>query len=847
MMLAGACFAGNRQAPAPAGMSPSQQASAALVAPPPGPAEQLYLQLRNVGLDGQRVFQIREASLDRGTVHISLEDGKIGFTQDVAGRVTGAFFEGDGEILLMPPNKTERASMALFTGAAILEEQFTTAYFRFNDDTYAELKPFMRPADDPSAFVDEWNDTARNLAVSDALRLLLSFSKLLPVTGEESAGIPPANFEGDRLLHARMQGERLGTFDVNFDTRAAEQVWVGGTRIFEGKDYYNVWTSFALPTPEKSAGAGGTAEELSPYAVRVAGYRIRAEVKPPTELSAEADLQMEVLQGGERTVLFELSRFLEIDHVVVDGHSLEFIHNPAIEGTQLSRRGNDLVAVVFPQPLRKGQRLELEFAYHGNVLSDAGGGLMYVGARGIWYPNRGLEMANFDMEFRYPANWTLVATGKSVDTTPNSSAVAGEEVGRWVSERPIPFAGFNLGKYSHAEARAGEVKVETYAAATVERNFPQMAVRPAMPPSAPNPPFVRPPPFPETLAPPPSPARTAPSVSETAARAITSFAQWYGPFPYSHLSLTQMPGHISQGWPELVFLSSYVFLTPEEQAGLQMDSLDRILSRGVIAHESAHQWWGDLVGWDSYRDQWAMEGLAEYSSLLLLEKQDPAQFRAVLEKYRSNLLEKGKNGKAIMEAGPVTLGSRLSSSEFPAGYETVAYQRGAWLYHMLHTMLLDGERKRGARGTEGGTPEDPFLRALRRLRERYQGKAITTRAMLHAFEEDLPPVLRYEGRQSLDWFYDTWVNGIAIPRLELQGVKYTERGGSTLVSGTILQKDASSDLVTSVPVFAVVRGKNVFLSRVFADGESSDFRLNAPAYTRKVVLDPEGTLLTRNR
>ena len=98
-------------------------------APADKPAESLYLQLGEVGLDPTRVYQVRGAALNRGAVQISLDDGTIGFTQDVMGRITGAFFEGDGEILLVPPNAVERSSMSLFTGMAILEERFATAYF----------------------------------------------------------------------------------------------------------------------------------------------------------------------------------------------------------------------------------------------------------------------------------------------------------------------------------------------------------------------------------------------------------------------------------------------------------------------------------------------------------------------------------------------------------------------------------------------------------------------------------------------------------------------------------------------------------------------------------------------
>ena len=175
-------------------------------------AENLYLQLGSVGLHKSRIYKAREVSFDRGGFHITLEDGTIAFTEDVMGRVTGAFFEGDGEVLLVPPDRVERASMALFTGAAILEETFVTAYFRFNDDTFARLQPTLIPAEDPQAFVSQWNETARNLAQTDALRLLLSFSRFLPAAGD--SGRNSESDSSDRLLHVRLQGRRLGIFDL---------------------------------------------------------------------------------------------------------------------------------------------------------------------------------------------------------------------------------------------------------------------------------------------------------------------------------------------------------------------------------------------------------------------------------------------------------------------------------------------------------------------------------------------------------------------------------------------------------------------------------------------------------
>ena len=89
-------------------------------------------------------------------IHITLDDGAIAFTKDVLGKITGAFFEGDGEVLLAPATEVERKQMSLFTGMAILEERFSTAYFRFNDNTAADLQPGLRAPDDAADFIAHW-------------------------------------------------------------------------------------------------------------------------------------------------------------------------------------------------------------------------------------------------------------------------------------------------------------------------------------------------------------------------------------------------------------------------------------------------------------------------------------------------------------------------------------------------------------------------------------------------------------------------------------------------------------------------------------------------------------------
>jgi peptidase M1-like protein len=808
------------------------------------PAQAFYLKLRSVGLDKAQVYKIREASLDRAQLHISLDDGTIAFTEAVDGHITGAFYQGYGEVLLMPPNQAERASMSLFTGSAILEETFSDAYFRFNDDVFAELQPYLRAADDPAGFVTLWGSTAQNLAQEDALRLLLSYSECLPGSGGTKT--KPT----DRMLHAYVQGNKVGAFDLRYDSLLQEQVAAGQHRHVDGEDYYDMWTSFTVPAPPGSAPLSERSKDDEPsgFDFDINNFKIDARIKPVKELDATATLTVVARQRTRRVLFFELSRLLRVSEVLADGKPIEFIHNQAVEGSHLAKQGNDAIAVILPEPLEKGHKLELIFKYSGSVLSEAANGLLYVGDHGTWYPNRGFAMAAFNLEFRYPAGWTLVATGHQTQI----KAAGGEQSSKWQTDRPVPVAGFNLGKYSQNVNRTGAVTVSTYATVNVERGFPgttnlaDSAIPPVPDPGSAVPrgglrsfPLISIPPI-------PSPAVNTQAVGAASAKAIEFYQRYFGPYPYDELNITQMPGAVSQGWPGLIFLSTYSFLTPQEKTKLQPDPVRRVLSDQVIAHETAHQWWGDLVNWSGYRDQWMMEALANYSSMMLLESQDPVKFRRAMISYRDELLAKGPKGTPLMDAGPVTLGFRLSSSQFPGAYQPICYGRGTWLLHMLRNMMRDAQSK-GSSVSSRKMEDEPFLRALRKLRKGYEDKAVSTAELMHIFETELPPSLWYEGHKSLDWFYEGWINGNAIPVFDLKDVKFSEKEQSktTLVTGTLIQDQAPDTLVTAVPVYASIAGKNIFLKRIFAEGKETQFRISAPAGTRKLVIDPEQTLLSR--
>ena len=345
-------------------------------------AAELYRDILNPGLDSSQVHTVREVSIDREDFHISLSDGTIALIQAVNGHITGAIFEGQGEVLMIPPGRAERTSLALFTGSAVLEQQFSTAYFRFVDDKMVDqFRAGFRPADNPENFIARWAQPVRELARADALSILQALTN----SGESAS----------RFMHVRLGGSPLGVFDLYLNTNAQEQISVAQASAEHDTVYYNVWSSF----PMRSLRGDNGMEPATAPRFELSDYHIEAEAEPPSDLTAEAEFTLTPRTPGQRTFILELSQQLKISDVRANEQKITFIQNQAISGSVLARRGDDLIAIAFPQALEKDKPVRLRFKYAGPVMFDAGGDLLYVGARGTWYPNAGPAFANYDLTF----------------------------------------------------------------------------------------------------------------------------------------------------------------------------------------------------------------------------------------------------------------------------------------------------------------------------------------------------------------------------------------------------------------------------------------------------------------
>jgi hypothetical protein len=111
----------------------------------------------------------------------------------------------------------------------------------------------------------------------------------------------------------------------------------------------------------------------------------------------------------------------------------------------------------------------------------------------------------------------------------------------------------------------------------------------------------------------------------------------------------------------------------------------------------------------------------------------------------------------------------------------------------------------------------------------------------------MPESLEYQGQHSLAWFFDGWVQGSAVPKIELKDVKINPKGGAHgNATFTVIQDDCPEELVTLLPIFAVdASGARTFAGRIFADGHETKETLKVPVGTKKLLLDPDQTVLRR--
>lgn len=229
---------------------------------------------------------------------------------------------------------------------------------------------------------------------------------------------------------------------------------------------------------------------------------------------------------------------------------------------------------------------------------------------------------------------------------------------------------------------------------------------------------------------------------EEAASIISFYEKLFGPFPYEKLKVIlrfwETSGGHSPG--SMVIINQLPRALRPQPAASSKPSSPVDLTRWkeyFLAHEIAHQWWGQAVTWRRYRDQWLSEGLAQFSTILFLKEK--YGFKA----YTEILNHLTRWTKRKVSFGPIILGSRLSYLDFEA-FQTIVYNKTSLALNLLVDLL----------------GEEVFFRGLREFFHDFRFQSASTADFFRTMEK--------VSSLDLKLFMVSWFEKYSLPKLKIE-------------------------------------------------------------------------------
>jgi hypothetical protein len=747
-----------------------------------------YQQLRNVALTSEAV-SVKNLILKRDTGVFHLNSGTFCFVSSVAGRVTGTVFTGDGSFELNPPDEAERASLKLLTKEDKFHEIFDRAVFRFTDPTYDELKKAGLATNgmcDAGSLRESQNVTRHELKRNIEARLLED------VLSSENGGYFVAFIHGKRYCDKEL-------FEIDPDSDSDQVHFITYAANNSGD-----WASFRLS--DHNIPIGGR--------TRIEKQRLDITIEKSGNMKGNAVTDLVAQRNGVRVLPFDLFSSLRVESVMANGQQLAFIQEDKHEDSDF--------AVILPTPLSPGAKLSITTAYSGkDAVLNTGSGNYYPVARQNWYPNQPGESfghyTSYEMTLRIPKGMKMAATGVLVSEANED----GHNITLWKSEGPQTVAGFSFGRFKEEEVKLTKPEyliqsyaneespdwvkslrqddldrlgqgIQTASGSIMEPNREGMGLVGGVSTVALN--------------------RKALAEAQLA---VSLYSDYFGSPMFKHLQVTQQTAcDYGQSWPELVWLPVCYYFDNTLRHSLGLDHGDRGYWKSVTAHEVAHQWWGHTVGFASGRDEWMSEGFSEMSASLYISmiEKNPKKFLDFWKDQRDLLLERNAEGFRAIDVGPVTMGYRASNSR--TGYDITGrliYPKGAYILHMVRMMMWDNVKG-----------DQEFRNLMHDFVQIYSGRSATTEDFKTTVEKHMTPDMDLDGNHRMDWFFNEYVYGTALPAYRLESSFDKDSNGDVMLSARLTQAGVNGSFKMAVPLYLeLADGRMLFIGRAQLTGNTT--------------------------
>ncbi|HKO97967.1 MAG TPA: M1 family aminopeptidase [Pyrinomonadaceae bacterium] len=780
--------------------------------------KQLYSQLKSFSLGGTSVT-VNALTFNRDRAQMTFS-GTFYFAAPVEGRVTGAVFVGKGRIRVeVPPNDFEKENLKRLLGINVVESDFDTAVMRFSDDTFerfSEKTAGSGVAGPPDAGVQK-------LATEMEERILketganLSARVALSILNREKPGFFFANFDGgDRGRFSLMLDYQNRIPVANFRLNAGEKGLL--FHYDSGLRNNDIWMAF-YSQEDYQRGAVGYSD-LNDI-INVNNYELDLDLREHKKnLRLHARLQSENKFANTRAITFSIGESLGEEENTRLKKQMR-LQRARLGTTELSFAQEDWeggFTVFLPAPVEAGKKVELEFTLDGDFMHDgqlfidryyyrffAPHGVIdsyYPRSTTSWYPRHGyLDRSTFNMTFRHPKKLRIASIGSRLSEEADAESKDGV-ITRYEMKQPVALATFAMGPFERHKQVGRWDQGGSGEPVAIEFNSLPGSIK----------------------------AIKEDFVLAELDNSLRYFSVMFGKYPYPVFGAAYHPFFFGQGFPSMLMM-------PAE------DSAD-VGTYSFIAHETAHQWWGNIVLWRSYRDQWLSEGFAEYSGILYTGLRAGAGKRDDLINLKRSRLKlppqtlTGPGKGRLVDVGPIILGHRLNTQKTFGAYQTLIYDKGALVLRMLHFLFTDPATGDG----------EPFFAMMRDFVNRHRdGVASTDDFRLVANEHFIKtPIARMYRMTSLDWFFSQWVYQSDLPSYRMEYQLQDQPDGKVLLTGNVIQEGAPNDWFMVLPVGLSFGGKQTVITTVAADGPKAPFSIKLPMRPTKVDLDPDRWVLSEN-
>jgi hypothetical protein len=715
-----------------------------------------------LSLNATRQFKASHFKLRSEDFDLTLTEGSV-FTIDTDQGVTGFVLLGRGDLRFRPTPDTEKGQVRIFAGADTLESRFDAAYIRVGAvDMHADVTQLVERPIDPrelrraeQLFREESVKTF-GLALGD---LSPDSWSLLPAAGDFLAEVHTRRFDTLTYSRARAESEDVSLFERRHQRKIA-----------------------AYASVEKVASYGQFYNEDDLVEYDILDHDIDLVVDPERQwIEGRATVRLETRTPFISQITMALAETLAVRSVVSDEYGWLF---------SVRVKNQNTLLVSLPMPLPRETQITLRIAYGGRLRpqipdretlalgrtadteeQNRGDGLYQTpfqtepnflySSRSYWYPQASIsDYSTATMRISVPATLSCVGTGELASGSP--TLVRGKQpslnrkVYQFTATRPIRYLAFIVSRFTQAEqttvafdkAPGGDDPAAGNASATGTALTGALAGLDVRIESNPGQQY-----------------RGREIVAQTAD--IARFYQTLiGDAPYESFTLalveSDLPGGHSPGYFAVLNQPrpDTPFVWHNDPANFHG------YPEFFLAHELAHQWWGQAVGWGNYHEQWLSEGFAQYFAALYAQHHHGNEtFAAVLRHMRRWGIDQSAQG-------PVYLGNRLGHLRKESRvFRALVYNKGGVVLHMLRRLIGD----------------EAFFRGIRQFYAESRFHKASTDQLRVAMER--------EAGQPLERFFERWIYGSTLPK-----VTFSYRVESTAAGQEVVLHFEQSGELFDLPV-----------------------------------------------